>query len=60
MKKVKVTQIRSQSRRTKKQKLTLESLGLRKIGDFRVHKLTPAIEGMIRKVHFLVKVEEVE
>ncbi|MCS6984195.1 MAG: 50S ribosomal protein L30 [Leptospiraceae bacterium] len=58
MMKVRVTQVRSQSRKTKKQKRTLQALGLRKIGDSREHIMNPAIKGMIDKVSFLVKVEE--
>ncbi len=60
MKKVKITQVRSQSRKSDKQKATLVALGLRGIGDVREHTITPQIEGMIRKVAFLVKVEEVK
>jgi large subunit ribosomal protein L30 len=58
-KKVKITQVRSSIRRTDKQKATLIGLGLRKIGQCREHDLTPQIVGMIDKVNFLVKVEEV-
>ncbi|MCX7633441.1 MAG: 50S ribosomal protein L30 [Turneriella sp.] len=60
MKKVRVTQIRSASRKTGKQKATLSALGLRRIGMSREHVLTPQIEGMLKKVWFLVKVEEVQ
>ena len=59
MKKVKITQIKSSIKRNKKQVRTLDGLGLRKIGSNRVHNLTPQIEGMINKISFLVKVEEV-
>lgn len=59
MKKVKVTQIKSQIGRTDKQKHTLTGLGLKRIGQSREHNLTPQIEGMIKKVNFLIKVEEV-
>ncbi|MDH4263312.1 MAG: 50S ribosomal protein L30 [Spirochaetia bacterium] len=59
-KKVKVTQVRSSIRRTDKQKATLIGLGLRKIGQSREHDLTPQIVGMIDKVSFLVKVEDVK
>ncbi len=60
MKKVRVTKIRSVIKRPKDQKLTMEALGLRKIGQTRVHNLTPQIQGMINKVQHLVKVEEVQ
>ncbi|RME93817.1 MAG: 50S ribosomal protein L30 [Candidatus Hydrogenedentota bacterium] len=59
MKKVKVTQVRSAIGRTKRHRATLQALGLRRIGQSRVHNLTPQIQGMIDKVSFLVKVEEV-
>ncbi len=60
MKKVRVTKIKSVIKRPKDQKLTMEALGLRKIGQTRVHNLTPQIQGMINKVQHLVKVEEVQ
>ena len=59
MKKVKVTQVKSKIGRTPKQKKTLEGLGLRRIGQSRVHTLNPQIQGMISKVDFLVNIEEV-
>ncbi len=59
MKKVKVTKIKSTINRPKDQKRTMEALGLRKIGQSRAHTLTPQIEGMIRKVKHLIKVEEI-
>lgn len=58
MKKVKVTQISSAIKRNKKQKATLEGLGLGRIGKTREHTMTPQIKGMINKVSFMVKVEE--
>jgi len=57
-KKVKVTQVRSSIGRSDKQKATLDGLGLRGIGKSREHVLTPQVSGMIKKVEFLVKVEE--
>ena len=59
MKKVKVTQVKSKIGRTPKQKKTLEGLGLRRIGQSRVHTLSPQIQGMINKIDFLVNIEEV-
>lgn len=59
-KKVKITQVRSSIRRTDRQKATLMGLGLHKIGQSREHDLTPQIVGMIDKVNFLVKVEDVK
>ncbi len=60
MKKIKVTQIRSQIGRIKKHKDTLEGLGLRRIGQSREHKLTPQLKGMLDKVNYLVSVEEIK
>lgn len=60
MKKVKVTQVRSKIGRTEKQKQTLSSLGLGRIGKSREHTLTPQVAGMINKVNFLIKVEEIK
>ena len=59
-KKIKITQVRSSIRRTDRQKATLVGLGLHKIGQSREHDLTQQIEGMIEKVSFLVKVEDVK
>ncbi|MCC5943808.1 MAG: 50S ribosomal protein L30 [Bernardetiaceae bacterium] len=59
MQKVKITQVRSTIKRPKNQVLTIEALGLGKINRSVEHQLTPSIEGMIRKVSHLVKVEEI-
>jgi large subunit ribosomal protein L30 len=58
MAKIKVTKVKSAINRTKRQKLTLEALGLRKIGQVVEHEATPNILGMVRKVEHLVSVEE--
>jgi len=58
MAKIKVTQVRSSINRTKKQKLTLAALGLRKLGMIVEHESTPNILGMINKVSHLVTVEK--
>jgi len=57
MTKVKVTLIRSKIGVPERQKRTLNALGLRKINSFKIHNLTPQIEGMIKKVKHLIKVE---
>jgi large subunit ribosomal protein L30 len=57
MAKIKITQIRSSINRTGRQKKTLESLGLRKIGMTVEHENTPNILGMIKKVNHLVVVD---
>lgn len=59
MGKVRVTQVRSIIDRPKDQKATVKALGLRKIGQSNEMEKTPQIEGMIRKVAHLLKVEEI-
>ncbi len=56
-KQLKITQVRSVIGRHFKQKRTIEALGLRKIHRSVVHDDTPQIQGMIKKVSHLVKVE---
>ncbi len=58
MAKIKVTKQKSAINRTKSQKLTLEALGLKKIGQTVEHEDTPNILGMINKVKHLVSVQE--
>lgn len=57
MAKIKVTYVRSMIKRPKTQKQTMESLGLKKMGQTVEHDDTPSIMGMIRKVNHLVSVE---
>lgn len=59
MTKVRIKQVKSAINRPKDQKLTLEALGIRRIGQERVHELTPSIKGMIDKVKHLIIVEEI-
>ncbi|NQY04897.1 MAG: 50S ribosomal protein L30 [Flavobacteriaceae bacterium] len=58
MAKIRVTKVKSAINRTQTQKRTLESLGLRKIGQVVEHENTPSILGMVNKVKHLVSVEE--
>ncbi len=60
MTKIKITQIRSIIDRPKKQKLTIEALGLGRPNWSVVHNDTPQIRGMIQKVTHLVKTEELK
>ena len=53
MAKIKVTKIKSAINRPKNQKLTLEALGLKKIGQTIEHEATPNILGMVNKVKHL-------
>lgn len=59
MAKIKITQIRSTIKRPKNQKANIQALGLGKINRSVEVENTPIIEGMIRKVSHLVKIEEV-
>lgn len=59
MKQVKITQVRSIIDQSRKQKATIEALGLRKINHSVIKTATPQIIGMIAKVQHLVKTEEV-
>ncbi len=58
MSKIKITQIRSVIDRPKRQKLTIEALGLGRPNWFIIHNDTPQIRRMANKVSHLVKVEE--
>lgn len=60
MAKVIVKQVRSVIDRPKRQRLTMEALGLRKMNHSVEHEATPQILGMINKVKHLVSVEEVK
>lgn len=56
---IKVTQIRSTIGSKHEHRGTLRALGLRRIGQSRVHRETPELAGRLRKVAHLVRVEEV-
>jgi len=55
---IKVTQIGSPIRRKEDQRQTLIGLGLNKMHKTRELEDTPAVRGMINKVHHLVRVED--
>jgi large subunit ribosomal protein L30 len=56
---VKVTLVRSLNRRTEKAQACVRGLGLRHMHHSREVLLTPENQGMINKVAYLLKVEEV-
>ena len=60
MAKIKITQIKSKIGASKRQKLNLETLGLRKMHQTVKHEASAQIMGMVNKVQHLVKVEEVK
>lgn len=58
-KKIRITQIHGTVRTLPVHRANIEALGLRGIGSTTEKNLNPAVEGMLRKVAHLVKVEEV-
>jgi len=58
MAKIKVIQVKSEIGCTKRQKRTLEALGIKKMHNPVEVETTPQIMGMITKVNHLVKIEE--
>ncbi len=59
MSKVKVTQVKSMIDRPETQKRTLKALGLGKINRSKEIELNPSLQGMIRTVQHLVKIEAI-
>jgi large subunit ribosomal protein L30 len=57
--KVRVTLRRSLIGRPEGQRRIVRAFGLRRVGAARVHALTPALEGALRKVGHLLVVREV-
>lgn len=58
-KQIKITQIRSRIGYKPKAKKTLDALGLRKMNRSVIKNDSPGIRGMIKKIEYLLKVEEV-
>ena len=56
----KIKQVKSTIDRSKRQKATIQALGLRKINQVVEHTVTPQIQGMIDKVAHLVEVEYID
>lgn len=59
MKKVRLTLVKSISKRSPAQKATLTALGLGKTHSSVEKELNPAIDGMISKVKHVLKVENI-
>jgi len=59
MTKIQIKQVKSKIGQTKRQKATLEALGLKKINSNVEKDATPAILGMVEKVKHLVVVKEI-
>lgn len=60
MAKIRITQVKSIIDRPERQKKTMAALGLKKMNATVEVEATPQIQGMVEKVHHLVKVEEVK
>jgi large subunit ribosomal protein L30 len=58
MAKYKLTLRKGLAGKIKKNKKIIAALGLYKTGDSREYEKTPAIEGMVKKVAYLLTVEE--
>ncbi|HBL81488.1 MAG TPA: 50S ribosomal protein L30 [Clostridiales bacterium] len=58
MAKLKVTLMKSTIGRKKDHIATVKALGLKKIRDEKIHEANSTILGMINKVDYMVKVEE--
>ncbi len=56
---IKITQVKSTIDRSKRQKATIEALGIKKLNHSVVKEVNPQILGMVAKVRHLVIVEEV-
>ena len=58
MAQIKIQQVRSKIKSPKDQKLTLQALGLKKLGQIVEHNDTPQIRGMVNAVKHLVRIVE--
>jgi large subunit ribosomal protein L30 len=59
VKQIKITQIKSKNGRVSKHKASLQGLGIRRLHHTVVVNDTPENRGMIAKVNYMVKVEEI-
>lgn len=59
MSQVRITQVRSTINTRPEHRGTMRSLGLRRIGSHTVREDSPTLQGMLRQVASLVRVEEV-
>ena len=57
--KIKVTLVKSPIATLPAHKKVVEALGLKKLNSFKIHEATPSILGMVDKVKYLLKVENV-
>jgi len=59
MAKIKITQVKSVTDRSERQKRTVQALGLSKMNQSVEVEATPQIIGMVRKVNHLVAIEAI-
>lgn len=59
MARIKITQVKSTIDRSKRQKATIEALGIKKLNHSVIKEVTPQIMGMVAKVNHLITVEEI-
>ena len=59
MSKVRITKLRSTIGQSERVEKNMEALGLKRINSFNELNLTPQIEGILRKVKHLVKIENI-
>jgi large subunit ribosomal protein L30 len=59
MSKIRITKVRSTIGQSERVERNMEALGLKKINSSNELTLTPQIEGILRKVNHLVKVENI-
>ena len=57
---IKITLTKSTIGASPKQRKVVEALGLKKLNSFKIHNANPCILGMIDKVSYLLKVENVK
>jgi large subunit ribosomal protein L30 len=60
MAKLRITQVRGTARTRPEHRGTLRALGLRRINAETVREDSPVLQGMLRRVNALVKVEEID
>ena len=60
MAKLRITQVRGTARVRPEHRGTLRALGLRRINAETVREDSPVLQGMLRRVNALVKVEEID
>jgi large subunit ribosomal protein L30 len=58
MAKVRITQVKSQIGQSQRHRGTLRALGLGKIGRSAEQESSPVLDGMLRRVRHLVKVDD--